>query len=147
MMCANHKGTLDEWLEYDWVGAPWSTNSRYGGNGGLSLRRVSSMIEVLRHQQRANFSEPEDVWLTERLGHLPNSRTANGSESLKFSGEAHYYEEPLGYHTGGGGHFLSGGVWGTPEKRQRNYDYCPEMKLTMFMDVRQFFPKVCNEFW
>ena len=28
-MCAGNKGTLDDWLEYDWVGAPWSSDSRY----------------------------------------------------------------------------------------------------------------------
>lgn len=105
------------------------------------------MIEVLRHQQRANNSEPEDVWLTERLGHLPNSRTANGSESVKFSGEAHWFEEPLGYHTGGSGEWLSSGIWGTPEKRDHNYKYCPEMKLTMRMDLKSMYAKTCNEFF
>lgn len=105
------------------------------------------MVEVLRHQQRQDFSEPEDVWLTERLGHLPNSRTANGTESVKFSGESIYYDEPLGYHTGGSGAWLSGGVWGTPEKRQHTYDYCPEMKLTLSMDVRAFYGEICGEYW
>ncbi|KPI41285.1 uncharacterized protein AB675_8161 [Cyphellophora attinorum] len=140
MMCGNHKGTLDEWLDYDWVGAPWYLESRYGGNGGLSLRRVSSILEVLRHQQRANNSDPEDVWLTERLGHLPNSRTANGTESLMFSGEAHWYDYPLGYHTGGSGEWLVGGIWGTPEKRNHIYKYCPEMKLTLKMDTKNVYP-------
>lgn len=105
------------------------------------------MIEVLRHQERQEFTEPEDVWLTERLGHLPNSRTANGSESLKFSGETHWYDEPLGYHTGGSGAWLMGGVWGTPERRQRIYDYCPEMKITLSMDIKSAFPRVCNQNW
>ena len=146
-MCGNAKSSLDDWLEYDWVGAPWSLDSRYGGNGGLSLRRVSSMIEVLRHQQRQNFSEPEDVWLTERLGHLPNSRTANGSESVKFSGEAHWYDYPQGYHTGGSGAWLVGGIWGTPEKRDHIYNYCPEMKLTLGMDLRSMYRSTCNTNW
>jgi hypothetical protein len=147
MMCANHHGTLDEWLEYDWVGAPWGLDSHHGGNGGLSLRRVSSMIEVLRHQRRVENSEPEDVWMTERLGHLPNSRTANGTMSNKFSAEMIWYDKPLGYHTGGSGAWLMGGVWGTPEKRQQIYDYCPEMKITLGMDLKSVMPQQCNTEW
>lgn len=147
VMCASNKGTVDDWLEYDWVGAPWSGDSRYGGNGGLSLRRVSSIITVLENQRRQEFSEPEDVWLTERLGHLPNSRVANGSESVKFSGESIWYEEPLGYHTGGGGNILSGGIWGAQERRQHIWNYCPEMKMTLDMDAASFMPERCLENW
>lgn len=147
-MCANHKGTLDDWLEYDWVGAPWGMGDRYGGNGGLSLRRVSSMILVLQHQQRQNFSDPEDVWLTERLGHLPNTKTANGTMSNRFSAEMIWSDEPLGYHTGGGGSMLAGGVWGDQGRRQRIYDYCPEMKMTIDMDVKSFMSdELCNTHW
>ena len=146
ILCANNKGMLDDWLQYDWVGVPWWGESRYGGNGGLSLRRVSSIIAVLRHQQRQNFSEPEDVWLTERLGHLPNTQVANGSESMKFSAESIWYDEPLGYHTGGGG-ILAGGVWGSQEHRQHIWDYCPEMKITLDMDASSYIPELCLTEW
>jgi hypothetical protein len=71
ILCANSMQSLNDFLDYDWVGAPWNPNSRFGGNGGLSLRRVSSIIEVLRNQKRVDGSQPEDVWLTERLGHRP----------------------------------------------------------------------------
>ncbi|KAI1757779.1 hypothetical protein F4782DRAFT_546892 [Xylaria castorea] len=87
ILCANSRQNLNNFLDYDWVGAPWNPSGRFGGNGGLSLRRVSAIIEVLRHQVRADGSEPEDVWLTERLGHRPGARMANGSLSLTFSGE------------------------------------------------------------
>ncbi|KAI1355745.1 hypothetical protein F5Y01DRAFT_326264 [Xylaria sp. FL0043] len=87
ILCANSRQNLNDFLDYDWVGAPWNPSSRFGGNGGLSLRRVSAIIEVLRDQVRVDNSEPEDVWLTERLGHRPGARMANGSLSLTFSGE------------------------------------------------------------
>ncbi|KAK0737016.1 hypothetical protein B0T21DRAFT_347428 [Apiosordaria backusii] len=87
ILCANSKRNLNEFLEYDWVGAPWSLNARYGGNGGLSLRRVSAIIEVLRHQTRKDGSDPEDVWLSDRLGHRIGNMMANGSVSSAFSGE------------------------------------------------------------
>ncbi|KAK4190100.1 hypothetical protein QBC35DRAFT_449696 [Podospora australis] len=87
ILCANSRRNLNDYLEYDWVGAPWSLNSRYGGNGGLSLRRVSAIIEVLREQKRVDGSDPEDVWLSERLGHRKGAKMANGTISSEFSGE------------------------------------------------------------
>ncbi|KAJ8068787.1 hypothetical protein OCU04_002483 [Sclerotinia nivalis] len=87
MLCANSRQSLNNWLDYDWVGAPWNPNGRFGGNGGLSLRRVSAIIDVLRHQVRVDDSEAEDVWLTDRLGHRPGAKLANGTASLTFSGE------------------------------------------------------------
>lgn len=89
ILCANSNKNLNDYLDYDWVGAPWNPDGRFGGNGGLSLRRVSAIIDVLRNQERADGSEAEDVWLTERLGHRLGSKLANGTISLAFSGEMH----------------------------------------------------------
>lgn len=87
VFCANSRLSLNDFLEYDWIGAPWRPSGRWGGNGGLSLRRVSTMIDVLRNQVRAENSEPEDVWLAERVSHRPGAVVANGTVSLTFSGE------------------------------------------------------------
>ncbi|KAF7955025.1 uncharacterized protein EAE97_000284 [Botrytis byssoidea] len=89
MLCANSRQSLNNWLDYDWVGAPWNPNGKFGGNGGLSLRRVSAIVDVLRNQVRVDDSEAEDVWLTDRLGHRPEAKLANGTTSLTFSGEMH----------------------------------------------------------
>ncbi|TGO11142.1 hypothetical protein BTUL_0116g00060 [Botrytis tulipae] len=89
MLCANSRQSLNNWLDYDWVGAPWNPNGKFGGNGGLSLRRVSAIVDVLRNQVRVDDSEAEDVWLTDRLGHRPGAKLANGTTSLTFSGEMH----------------------------------------------------------
>ncbi len=204
ILCANSKKNINDYLEYDWVGAPWDPNGKFGGNGGLSLRRVSAIIDVLRHQERKHNSEPEDVWLTERLGHRPGANMANGSVSLVFSGEQHsgnkvtiqhpsdektggaknvtlvdgdstedeeetkspldaaledgdYVEgiddyregfyEPMGYHTGGSGRWLHGAIWGTPELRRHIWNYCPEVKMTLAMDVAKFVPGDCGANW
>ncbi|KAI9833828.1 MAG: hypothetical protein M1826_006351 [Phylliscum demangeonii] len=147
ILCANSQRSLNDWLDYDWVGAPWSPSSRWGGNGGLSLRRVSAIVDVLRNQNRRPDSEPEDVWLTSRLGHRPNAKTANGTVSLIFSGENWYREKPMGYHTGGTGRFLGAGIWGTPDKRREIWEYCPEIKMTLEMDAKVFVPGDCNTNW
>ncbi|KAM3080965.1 hypothetical protein ACMFMG_004924 [Clarireedia jacksonii] len=179
MLCANSRQSLNNWLEYDWVGAPWNPNGRFGGNGGLSLRRVSAIIDVLRYQVREPNSEPEDVWLSDRLGHRPNAKLANGTVSLTFSGEMYSGEaervaaekkkgndgtkagglikgiddwregfyEPMGYHTGGSGVTLHGGIWGTPQMRKHIWDYCPEVKMMLQMDAAKYVPGDCRANW
>ena len=87
ILCANSRQNIDDYLEYDWVGAPWNPSGRFGGNGGLSLRRVSPIVEILREQVRVDGGAPEDVWLTDRLGDRLGAKMANGSVSLQFSGE------------------------------------------------------------
>lgn len=191
ILCANSRQTLNDYLEYDWVGAPWNPQGRFGGNGGLSLRRVSAIVNVLRNQERVPGSEPEDVWLTDRLGHRPGSKLANGTISSTFSGEMHTgspiklddktdesadgpdknmnnqtieaaqngayvqglddwrdgFYEPMGYHTGGSGVTLHGGIWGTPELRKHIWEYCPEVKMTLMMDAAKYVPGECNARW
>ncbi|KAJ4229811.1 hypothetical protein NW759_003179 [Fusarium solani] len=177
IICANSKHDLDEYLEYDWVGAPWNPNSAWGGNGGLSLRRVSRIIDVLQNHQRPHDAEPEDVWLTERLASHPEAKLANGTVSLTFSGELHSglpekvdkmrsnvtlednkntrgiddwrvgFYEPMGYHTGGGGVWLHAPIWGTPELRRHIWSYCPEVKMTLDMDVAKYMPGNCRSRW
>ncbi|KAK0722402.1 hypothetical protein B0T26DRAFT_811204 [Lasiosphaeria miniovina] len=180
ILCANSQQTLNDYLDYDWVGAPWNPDGRFGGNGGLSLRRVSAIIDVLRNQERRDGTDPEDVWLTERLGHRPGAKLANGTTSSHFSGEMHSGEkansttpavdpaiaaaqdgalvaglddwrsgfyEPMGYHTGGGGSTLHGAIWGTPALRKHIWDYCPEVKMTLHMDVARFVPGECGARW
>lgn len=47
ILCANSRQNLNDFLDYDWVGAPWNPSGRFGGNGGLSLRRVSAISELV----------------------------------------------------------------------------------------------------
>lgn len=172
ILCANSHQNINDYLDYDWIGAPWNPNGRYGGNGGLSLRRISAIIDVLRDQIRVDGSEPEDVWLAERLAHRHGARMANGTTSLTFSGEMYAgqatkidhaaeeggdvegiddwrqgFYEPMGYHTGGSGSMLHGGVWGTPEMRRHIWQYCPEVKMTLAMDAAKFVPGSCHTNW
>jgi hypothetical protein len=87
VLCANSRQSLNDWLDYDWVGAPWSPESRFGGNGGLSLRRVSAIVDVLKNQYRPDESRAEDVFLSDLLGHRPGGKLANGTISMEFSAE------------------------------------------------------------
>lgn len=168
IFCANSVSTVDDFLGYDWVGAPWEMEKQWGGNGGLSLRRVSRILEVLKLQERPYDSQPEDLWLSERMAHLLGANMANGSISQQFSGETlygsrvnmssstymdevdswrHGFYEPMGYHIGGSGGFLHSGIWGPKAHREHIYKYCPEVKMTLLMDVARYVPGECNAEW
>ncbi|KAL8648104.1 MAG: hypothetical protein Q9210_005181 [Variospora velana] len=147
ILCSQSGKSLNDWLDYDWVGAPWSRGSRYGGNGGLSMRKVSSIITVLRNQIRIPESEPEDIWLSERLGHLTGAKLANGTVANEFSVENTYADRPMGYHLGHSGRQNPAAYLGTPEKREQVWDYCPEIKMLTDMDPEQYMPGHCNENW
>ncbi|KAJ6258442.1 hypothetical protein Dda_6482 [Drechslerella dactyloides] len=138
IMCANSGKNLNDWLHYDWVGAPWVKNAKSGGNGGLSLRRVRPIIELLKKESRPDgHPELEDLWLCNRLAKMPGVNMANGSMEAHFSVEAVWEDKPMGYHTGWSGARLPPDVWGTPEKRKAIYDYCPEMKMTIAMKLER----------
>jgi hypothetical protein len=42
-----HRGLLEKFLQYDYVGAPWPWAHLHVGNGGFSLRKRSTMLKIL----------------------------------------------------------------------------------------------------
>jgi len=56
---------INEFLKYDYVGAPWSYKSYDVGNGGLSLRRKSKMIEIIQQEDDYRRDLPEDVFFAQ----------------------------------------------------------------------------------
>ncbi|KAI9746429.1 MAG: hypothetical protein M1818_000142 [Claussenomyces sp. TS43310] len=138
IMCANSVDSLNDWLDYHWAGAPRTENDQFAGNGGLSLRRISAVRQVLAFQQRTNNSDPEDEWFGKRIAILPGLKVATGEQEEHFSVEEVWHEQPMGYHvrdTGGGA--LAENVWKNPDQRKRIYDYCPEVAIIMPMKLER----------
>lgn len=107
---------IEQFLQFDYVGAPWAdavgneylkneVNPDMVGNGGLSLRSVPRMIEVIEKfesEKRLLFFKniniiPEDVYFSKGLkkigANLPTTENA-----LAFSSEQLCYMESLGFH-------------------------------------------------
>ncbi|KAI4174002.1 MAG: hypothetical protein LQ343_002565 [Gyalolechia ehrenbergii] len=126
ILCAQSNQSLNDWLEYDWVGAPWGLDDRFGGNGALSLRRVSAVKQILGFQTRLNDSDPSDRWLSMRMGLLPDAKMAPASKEAEFSVENIWHDKPMGYRLD---NILPDSVWGDRNKRKQIYDYCPEVKI------------------
>ena len=111
---------------------------RFGGNGGLSLRRVSRVLEVLQFQARLDHSFSEDQWMSSRVGLLPGANMAPPAVERDFAVEDIWAERPMGYHinpTLGPGSSLD--VWETKMKRRMIYEYCPEIKIVLNMRLER----------
>lgn len=63
MIIPRYKDKINDFLKYDYVGAPWKIpflgKGNEVGNGGFSLRRKSKMMEILNH---SNSDSPEELY-------------------------------------------------------------------------------------
>ena len=87
---------IDDFLKYDYIGAPWikPKEERFIGNGGLSLRTKSVMLDI---SDKHKDYEPrwEDIFFVKWLddNQLPDIETA-----MKFSVENLFHPRPFGLH-------------------------------------------------
>ncbi|KAI9646481.1 hypothetical protein NHQ30_004474 [Ciborinia camelliae] len=135
IICTKAPTTLNDFLQYDYIGAPWSGTSTYGGNGGLSLRRISSILRVLEKERRKpGDGALEDLWLSNSLNKLEGTIMADAKVSKSFSVESVWDEAPLGYHIGWLG-VHHGQIWDKPEYVSHIMEYCPEVKIILGMKL------------
>ena len=97
MICPSQKELIQPFLKYDYVGAPWiwnQPNDKSGGNGGLSLRKKSVMLDKLRNCQITN-KEYEDMFFSNSCHspHFPSNKKAK-----EFSVETVYHDKSFGVH-------------------------------------------------
>ena len=99
LILENNKLLINNFLKYDYVGAPWGNSPKginnYVGNGGLSLRKKSKMIEIIEKDIDKN-NLPEDVYFacTDKVKLFKPSQ----QEAKLFSVENLYSEITFGVH-------------------------------------------------
>lgn len=111
MIFKKNRNKIYNFMEYDYVGAPW-IDSGFGpigvGNGGLSLRRKSKMIELLKYKEIGSQKRLDNNY----GNYLPEDRFFNGfhikdyvyinlpsvEKASEFSVEAIYNKNPFGVH-------------------------------------------------
>ena len=93
MINPSNKDLVHEFMQYDYVGAPWSTG--LVGNGGFSLRRRSKMLEIVESLPYTTGNEDMYFALNAKLKGLdvPPTETA-----LRFSIETIISPEFFGLH-------------------------------------------------
>lgn len=136
ILCANAPVSLNQWLSWDWTGAPRSPTDRFSGNGGLTMRRVSAIRRVLAIQSRLNNSDPEDEWFGRRVLVLPGAKVASAAHG-QFAVEDTYISQPMGFHVREGGMVLPPAVWKNRTQRQEIFTYCPELAIIMDMKLER----------
>jgi len=99
LICQHDSGLLkegiDEFLEWDWVGAPWSFQT-FGGNGGLSLRNPQACYEICKSHSWTGCNE--DIFFCEVMSKSQKYRPAPREVCERFSVEAVFKLGTLGYH-------------------------------------------------
>ena len=89
VLCSASPFSVDDFLAYDYIGAPWIQANHAVGNGGLSLRSVRKMLHIAQHFDRP--VHPEDVFFADGLADLAQRDDtvvlASSSVANKFSWE------------------------------------------------------------
>lgn len=96
----SHK--LEEFVDYDYIGAPfveseWNKNTDKIGNGGLSIRKKSKMLELL-DKCDIQTGTPEDVFFGGLFCDKVDLHKPSYEKSKEFSVEQVYYKNPIGVH-------------------------------------------------
>jgi hypothetical protein len=114
VICSKYKDLINNFIKYDYVGAPWSfifnkEGSYEIGNGGLSLRRKSKMLEIIDKCDFNNI-ENEDIVFS-KLGLNGCDDTIvfkpSGEEAKEFSIETIYNDKSFGIHNAYGHHSVN----------------------------------------
>lgn len=93
MICSDFKNKIYDFIDYDYVGAPWENN--LVGNGGLSLRRKSKMLEIIDLCKTDNPNLNEDLFFSNTKNKCNRDVTVNKpdfNKAKEFSME-HVYSE------------------------------------------------------
>lgn len=130
-----NKDKIYDFIKYDYVGAPWpKTMDILGkmevGNGGLSLRKKSKMVELLQYKEKDIVNDgkygkyvAEDQFFCGY--HFPEVNVYKPTfiKAMQFSIEAVFSEEPFGVHK----------LWSGLSYEQLNYLYnkYPDIKILM----------------
>jgi hypothetical protein len=102
MICSSEKELIYKFLQYDYVGAPWckenTNNPGCGkvGNGGLSLRRKTKMLEVIsKVPYKINYHEDTYFCVNNTIVPL---NMPSWEEAQLFSMETVYSAKCFGLH-------------------------------------------------
>jgi hypothetical protein len=95
MICPSEKNLIYDFLKYDYVGAPWSFEGDVG-NGGLSLRRKSKMLEIIENNPYPD-GLAEDLYFC-RHNKVVSLHKSPFNEAILFSMETIFSSRCFGLH-------------------------------------------------
>lgn len=128
-----YKDYINDFLEYDYVGAPWGDGCV--GNGGLSLRKKSKMLEVLDKcdhlkWEYTNKLHNEDIFFSRVSEKMVDLHKPPFEKAKLFSIETVYSDRSFGTHfCWGPGRFQN-----DKEKLLKICEFIPDLKKVLFFD-------------
>jgi len=135
---SNSPQRVEDFLEYDFVGAPIDSERGLGMgyNGGLSIRNRTLCLDIVnthdwqeeRHGDHSQGNiDCEDQWFAKKMRELlvrddgsPRANLPSTDVVMSFAVETMWHEKPLGFH--------QANIWQT-EKMEEVYKWCPEYKM------------------
>lgn len=91
------KSGIEDFFEFDYIGASWLWNEEYCGNGGLSLRNPKVMYNILNLFERTS-SLNEDHWFCKKMFENKIGNLAPIDVADKFACEAKFILGTFGVH-------------------------------------------------
>ncbi len=95
VMCSNSPHKITDYLQYDFIGAPWCEFELCVGNGGFSLRSRNKTLTLLQRKRYLGEIN-EDMWYATHMSTVGIIASLNVSKT--FSVETTFYSNPLGVH-------------------------------------------------
>ncbi len=92
--CVACAGNIENFLEYDFIGAPVGTTDRFSFHGGFSLRSRQKMIECIV-KGRSPEGEPEDEFFTRMMRQI-GAVTPDFTSACHFAVSSTYEGPPVG---------------------------------------------------
>ncbi|PSR81260.1 hypothetical protein BD289DRAFT_336307, partial [Coniella lustricola] len=125
VLCARSERRVDDFAEYDLIGAPINPQYGIGFNGGLSLRNPKAMLDIIRdpasnsesehkHDKRDSSTPPPP----QPPPPPPAVRLPTIEVAKQFAVETIWNNQPLGYH--------QPFRWLTPTQKIAAINWCPE---------------------
>eukprot|EP01039_Chlorochromonas_danica_P001147 gene1147-1252_t len=143
VICSNSPYQIEDFLSFDYIGAPWDAHHGLGGEGSISLRSRQLMIAILtyeeeKHQQkseedRANAYKTygyEDHFFVSRIVEMQRKGILSGSDyriaakndSMRFAAFEQYQHDDVWA--------VSGTLPSIPfDRRDKFLGLCPEVKI------------------
>lgn len=106
-------------------------------------RKIAQREEALKWSGESQVTEQ----VLEELDRYQNAKGRGKGRGRDSARDPRTKFEPMGYHIGNSGDQFHTNIWGTKELREHVYEYCPEIKMLLPMDAKEFVPGKCQEEW
>jgi hypothetical protein len=138
VVCSNSFYSINDFIQYDYLGAPWHTKKGVGGDGGISIRNRDHMLRALEYKSSlvedgADKSKAFENWGQEDHFYVDTLLEMNRKNLIKSNiapRDATYQFAAIGNYANETVLVASGTLPDVPfMTRDKFLQYCPELKM------------------